>query len=135
MKILDRLSSGLTGRSPATPTGETKALSFRSRMRSTSPLRAASWRQLLRINRETQVDPLIGPPTPPPGYTAKDAVEQRSFLRNAIRQRSEDLRSTGNEPANPRRQAVQRMLDLLSEQQRQQDAIVARSAHASSGWQ
>ncbi len=135
MKILDRLSSGLTGSSGAAPAGRAGELTFRGRTRSSSPVRAASWRQLLRINRESQVDPLIGPPAPPPGYAAQDAVEQRGFLRQAVRQRAEALRSTGSEPANPRRQAVQRMLDLLLEQQRQQDAIVARSAHASAGWQ
>jgi hypothetical protein len=135
MKILERLSMGLTLRPQAAPAGETRALTFATRLRRMSPLRAASWRQLLRLNRQAQVDPLIAPPVPPPGHSSGDAAAERGFLRAAVDRRLAWVRSGDVPPGlDGRRQVVERMLSLLGEQQSQQDMIAAQSARAGSEW-
>jgi hypothetical protein len=135
MKILDRLSGGLTGGLRPGGASAAREVSFRSHLRRLSPLRAASWRQLLRVNREAQVDPLIGPPTPPPGYSASDPVSERNQFRASLDRRMEALRSSDIPPAlSGRKPAVERMLALLQQQQRQQDMISAHSARAAAEW-
>jgi len=135
MKILDRLASGLSGGAQPGAAGGPREMTFRSHLRRLSPLRAASWRQLLRINREAQVDPWIGPPAPPAGYGPGDAVSERTAFRNALDKRVAALRAAEVPAAlSERKQAVETMLTLLQHQQRQQDMIAAHSARAASGW-
>lgn len=134
MKILDRLGGGSAGadlRAGAPIRGE--ALSFQARLKRLAPVKSASWRQLLRLNRQAQVDPWIGPPTAPPGFSIADPASERNLIRRMLDNRNDpSASSSGMDEA--RRQAVDRMLSLLWEQQRAHDELSARSVRAAAKW-
>lgn len=136
MKILDRLTGSSTGAAAGdVPVVRGEASSFQARMKRLSPVRSSSWRQLLRLNRGAQVDPLIGPPTPPPGFSIADPASERNLLRRLLDNQDEQPptpeASTGWDE---RKQAVERMLSLLWEQQRAHDEFSARSVSAEAKW-
>lgn len=134
MKILDRLGGGSAAadlRSNAPAKGE--ALSFRARMKRLAPVKSASWKQLLRLNRQQQVDPWIGPPTPPPGFSIADPASERNLIRRLLDNRNDA--PDASEPIDEaRRQSVDRMLSLLWEQQQAHDELSARSVRAAAKW-
>ena len=131
MKALNGLNPVTSGAARARQLAQQEGLSFRDRMKKLAPLRVTGWRQLLRLNREAQVDPSIAPPTAPPGYAASDAAAERAQLRRIVEQRKPELAQAA--PANgldSRRAAVSRMLELLEAQQQGQDRIAARGRWA-----
>lgn len=142
MKILDRLtgaSAGVASSSPNEAPARVKALSFQSRMRRLSGIRPTSWRQLLRINRGAQVDPLLSPPLSPAGFSATNSASERNIIRRMLDNHASNTESaaSGDRSAGQtgRGQSVERMLTLLAEGQREHDNLMARSARAAAKWQ
>ncbi|MBI1352764.1 MAG: hypothetical protein GC160_00350 [Acidobacteria bacterium] len=131
MRILDALNPIQAGGARSRELARQDGVSFRERMKKLAPLRAAGWRQLLRLNRETQVDPWIAPPTAPPGYGVSDAASERAQIRGIVDQRLPALAEyAAPDGLQQRKDAVGKMLDLLDRQQQAQDQIAARGARA-----
>lgn len=131
MKALNALNPVTSGAARSRQLAQQDSLSFRDRMKKLAPLRVAGWRQLLRLNREAQVDPSIAPPTAPAGYAASDAASERAQLRRIVEQRKPDLaQSRPADGLDARRAAVGRMLELLEAQQQGQERIAARGLWA-----
>jgi hypothetical protein len=131
MNALNRLTRVSTGAARAERRAQQEGLSFRDRMKKMAPLRVAGWRQLLRLNREAQVDAAFAPPTAPPGYAAPDAAAERAQLRRIVEQRKPELaQSRPADGLDSRRGAVLRMLELLEGQQAEQERIRARGVWA-----
>lgn len=131
MKALNALTRVSSGAARAERLAQQDGMSFRDRLKRMTPLRVTGWRQLLRLNREAQVDPMIAPPPAPPGYVAPDAAAESAQLRRIVDERKPELAAA--RPADgldARRAAVSQMLDLIEGQQQAQERIRVRGAWA-----
>lgn len=131
MKALNALNPIASSAARSRQLAQRDGLSFRDRLKKMAPLRVAGWRQLLRLNREAQVDSTLAPPTAPPGYTAPDAQAERAHLRRIVEQRKPEIeQDRASDGLDGRRQAVANMLTLLESQQRAHERIAARGVWA-----
>jgi hypothetical protein len=99
--------------------------SFQSRLRRLSVSLPRNWRDLLRLNVPPAAATLIGPPPRPPTLETGDAARERIRWRIMLDAHTRALQGSQQDAAGELR-SVERMLALLNEYRRLEDAVVAR---------
>ena len=121
------------GVSTELPENSGTAPSFREQVRlSTVPL-PLSWEQQLRLDARPFTTTYIGPPPRPSTLGLDDVQTQRMCWRNIVPRHVGGSNSSQDSIVTPEERAVQTMLDMLSQIQQMEDAIVSRQVAVTRG--
>jgi hypothetical protein len=121
------------GVSTELPESSGAAPSFREQVRiSTLPL-PLSWEQQLRLDVRPFTTTYIGPPPRPSTLGLDDVQTQRMRWHNILPRHSGASSVLQDSIATPGEQAVQTMLEMISQIQQMEDAIVSRQVAVTRG--
>ena len=134
MRVHYTLPGMQPSRSTQAVTSQEITPSFKSRLRRLSTSLPLSWKRMLRLDQPTFNATLFGPPPRPPTLELKDAASERLRWRNLLERQSRSFVGLKAESQSVQElRSVQRMLNLLLNYQRMEDAVIARHLTDSRG--
>jgi hypothetical protein len=115
---------------PAMESGEGETQPFGAHFQRLQVPDVTDWRVVLRLNTLPGGAANIGPPAPPYGIDSRDGASQRAWWRGMLYKHARSFengrQATSSQTEADGHASVARMLGLLSESQRCEDAIFAR---------